>query len=92
MSNLETKELKSTPVLQTPDISPAQLLSMLTAIVGLVVSLGFVDNDRAQAFLAAASVVVPIAWIWADALIRHGRSRALLLPPKPIDENETLNA
>jgi hypothetical protein len=54
---------------------------MVTAVIGLFVAFGLVDNDHAQAIIGAAAVIIPGIWMIADAIIRHGRSRVLAGPP-----------
>lgn len=70
--------------LKTPDITPAQLLAMVATIVGLLVSQGVIDNNRAQVITSIASIAIPIILVIADAIIRHGRARAFSLPPKGV--------
>ncbi len=71
--------------LATPDFSPVQIASAITAIVGLFVSQGLIDNDRAQLITGLAAIVVPMIWMLADAIIRHGRARAFTNAPKPLE-------
>jgi hypothetical protein len=64
-------------LLKTPDVTPAQILALVQAFLGLVVSFGF-DLSTAQqaaviAFCTAALVFLPVA----DAIVRHGRSNAV---------------
>lgn len=70
--------------LSTPDITPAQIAAAVAAIVGLLVSQGLLTNDRAQLITGIAAIVLPLIWVAADAVIRHGRSRAFTVPPKGI--------
>jgi hypothetical protein len=61
--------------LSTPDITKAQILSLVTAVLGLAASFGL-DLSTAQqaaiiAFVTAVLVFLPLA----DAIIRHGRSK-----------------
>lgn len=65
--------------MNTPDITPAQIIAGLTALLGAVVvlfKLQLSDEQRA-AFITIIGTVVPLAWTIGDAIIRHGRSRAL---------------
>jgi hypothetical protein len=61
--------------LSTPDITKAQILSLVTAALGLAVSFGLDLSTGQQAaviaFCTAALVFLPVA----DAIIRHGRSK-----------------
>ena len=76
--------------LATPDITPAQIVAAVSAIVGLFVSQGLIDNNRAQIITGVASIVLPLIWVAADAVIRHGRARAFTVPPKGVvAEDET---
>lgn len=59
----------------TPDITPVQIISTLTALVGLLVSQGLVTNGTGKLIGGLASILVPVAWQIADAIIRHGRAK-----------------
>jgi predicted histidine transporter YuiF (NhaC family) len=60
-----------------PDITPAQLVSTVLAVVGLFVTQGLVTNNTGKVVGGLASILVPVAWQLGDAIIRHGRSRAI---------------
>lgn len=75
-------------MLKTPDITPAQLVAVVGAIIATAVALGLPLSDEAQtSIMTLVTVVAPIILV-ADAGIRHGRSRALGLPPRPPVEGE----
>lgn len=74
--------------LKTPDITPAQIVSVIGMLVGLFVSQGLIDNNLAQLVTGVASIVIPFAWMVADAVIRNGRSRALAANPPAQAENK----
>lgn len=63
------------PLFATPDITKAQVLAVLQAIIGLLVAFGIdVDQELQDAIVqlvTAVAVVLPLA----DALIRNGRAR-----------------
>lgn len=61
--------------MKTPDITPAQIISAIGAIVAVLVSATFVDNNVAKVITGVAGIIVPLAWIVGDAIIRHGRSQ-----------------
>lgn len=65
--------------LETPDITPAQVISALTSLVAAAVVIFKLDMTDAQrgAIIGAISVIVTIVWQIADALIRRGRAQAL---------------
>jgi TPP-dependent indolepyruvate ferredoxin oxidoreductase alpha subunit len=65
---------------KTPSTTPNQIVALITAVVGLFVAFGLVDNGHAQAIIGAAAVIVPTGLLLADSIIRHGRSRALAAP------------
>lgn len=67
--------------METPNVNVAQILALVTGVVGLFVGFGLTDNDHAQIIIGAAATIVPAVWILADAIIRHGRSRVLQAPP-----------
>jgi hypothetical protein len=62
----------------TPDLTPAQLVSALVALLGAAVVLFKLNLTQEQqaAFATAIGTIVPTAWLVADAIIRHGRSSA----------------
>lgn len=70
--------------LATPDVTPAQVIAAITAVVGLFVSQGYVDGHLAQLITGVAAIVLPLVWVVADAIIRHGRARAFQVPPKGV--------
>lgn len=59
----------------TPDITPAQIYSAIVAVLGLLVSQGLVTNHTGKVIGGLASILVPVAWQVADAIIRHGRAK-----------------
>lgn len=60
---------------ETPDTTPAQILSLVVAVIGLAVGFGLIDNDHAQILVSAASIIVPTAIVLGDSIIRHGRAK-----------------
>lgn len=81
--------------METPDITPLQKLVtavtfLLTSVLALVNAFDWYDISGEQGaavlgtWTAFASVLV-----LADAVIRHGRSRVLQNPPKPIEALDT---
>lgn len=66
-----------------PDITLAQITAAVTWLVGQLVVMGLVDNDTSAVVLQVTLTAVSAVWVIADAVIRNGRSRALLNPPKP---------
>ncbi len=63
--------------MSTPDITPAQIVSMIAALLGAIVALFGLDlSDQQQAaVLTIAGVFVPIAFMVSDAMIRRGRAK-----------------
>jgi hypothetical protein len=62
---------------QLPDITPAQVLAVITFIVAQLVAYGVLDGTAQQAVLSAAGTIVPAVWALADALLRGKRVQAL---------------
>ncbi len=62
------------PTLSTPDITPAQLVAAVSAIIAQAVAFGLLDAGRAQSLVSVAGIIVPAIWTLADAWIRHGRA------------------
>lgn len=76
--------------MKTPDLTPAQLVSTILGILGLFVSQGLIDNGTEKIIAGIASVVVPMVWQIADAIIRHGRSNvAAAKAANPVVATET---
>ena len=67
--------------MSTPSITPAQIVAAAGAIVGLLVADGLVTNHTGKLITGLAAILVPFAILLADAIIRHGRSRALVAQP-----------
>ena len=68
---------------KTPDISPAQVLAVIGSVLAELVNAQLIDGHTEHLIVGLAGVIVPAAWMIADAIIRHGRSRALanVVPP-----------
>lgn len=62
--------------MKSPDLTPAQLVAGLGALVAALVVLFKLNVSDAQqaALLTALGVIVPVAWQVADAIVRHGRA------------------
>lgn len=61
-------------MLTTPDVTPAQILSVVTFVVTLAVGNLWIDSHTGKLITDLAAVIVPAAWMVADAIIRHGRA------------------
>lgn len=61
-----------------PDITPAQIIAYIAAIVTQLVNFGLLSGRTAHLVVGLAGIVVPATLLIADAIIRHGRSRALV--------------
>jgi hypothetical protein len=61
----------------TPDITPAQIISALVALLGAVVVLFKLDLSDAQRAAATTIIgtLVPLVWVLGDALIRRARAQ-----------------
>jgi hypothetical protein len=55
-----------------PDITPAQIVSTILAVLGLLVTQGLVTNHTEKLIGGLASILVPVAWQIAD--LRRFRS------------------
>ena len=63
--------------LATPDITPAQIVALLTFIVGQLVAYAVIGPKTGQLVLSIVSAIVPLGIAIADAIIRHGRAHAV---------------
>lgn len=61
----------------TPNITPAQIGALVTALGGQAVAWGLLDGSREQTVVAIATAALGAAWKLADAIIRNGRARSL---------------
>jgi hypothetical protein len=76
--------------LSTPDITIAQIVAIGGAVLGVAVAAGLpLSKELQDSIIQLITVLAPLLLI-GDAAIRHGRSRALLNPPRvPLEDNET---
>lgn len=68
--------------LKLPDITPAQIVAIVGSIFGILVAAGLDISDELQNSIIDFITVAAPLLLGADAVIRHGRSRALQNPPK----------
>lgn len=74
----------------TPDITLAQVIGGLATLLGALAGFVSFSGTWPRVAIIVGAFVVVAAWIVGDAIIRHGRSRALAptaavvapLPPK----------
>ena len=60
---------------KTPDITPAQLIAIVGAIIGVLVTAGLdLSQDLQDSIIQLVTVLAPILLV-SDAVIRHGRAR-----------------
>ena len=70
-----------------PNVTPAQVVSVVGAIIAMIVAFGIpISQNERDAVINLATVFFPVL-LGADALIRHGRSRALIAEPSPIRDD-----
>lgn len=60
-----------------PDITPAQMAAGLKFVIMVALALGLHIRHEDQVTIIGASGLICVAIIFADALIRRGRARAL---------------
>jgi hypothetical protein len=60
--------------LDTPDVTTVQVISGVGSVVGLLTSAAIISNTTGKLIVGVASIILPLAFTWADAHIRHGRS------------------
>lgn len=88
----ELLEVQAPAPLDTPDVTPIQKLTaaglvLLGSIMAMVNAFGWSTIDATEAG-AVTGVYVAFTGVLvvADAVIRHGRSRALINPPRPLED------
>jgi hypothetical protein len=78
-------------MLSTPDITTAQFVAIVGAILGVAVAAGLpLSKDLQDSIVTLVTVLAPLI-IVGDAHIRHGRSRALAIPPRPIESDQKVS-
>lgn len=61
-------------MLKTPDITPAQVLALVTFIAGQLVAYGVLSSTTSQLVVSIGATAIAAVWKIADAVIRHGRA------------------
>jgi hypothetical protein len=61
-------------MVKLPDVTPAQVLAVITFILTQAVAYGLIDGTVQQAALSAAGTIVPAVWAFADAFLRGKRN------------------
>lgn len=61
--------------LNMPDVTLAQVLALVSFILGQAVTMGLADQETTKFILSLATTVITAAWVVGDAVIRHGRSK-----------------
>ncbi len=60
---------------QTPDITPAQVLAVVGAVIGVLVAAGLPLSQSLQdSIIQLVTVIAPILLV-SDAVVRHGRAK-----------------
>lgn len=62
---------------KTPDVTLAQVLASLAAVLVQLVNFGLLSGRTEHLIVGLAGIILPGLWFAADAVIRHGRSRAM---------------
>lgn len=71
--------------LSTPDVSTVQWGTIVGAACALAAAFGLnISQDKQDAIVLFVTVFAPVL-VAADAHIRHGRARAMIHAPKPIE-------
>lgn len=79
-------------MLSTPDITPAQAVAVVGAVIGVLAAAGLPLSTALQdSIITLVTVLAPLVII-GDAHIRHGRSRALAIPPRPLEDEQQAGA
>lgn len=62
------------PLFQTPDVTTAQILAVVQAIVGFGIAFGLnLTTEQQHAIMLLCSTIL-VVWPTVDAIIRHGRA------------------
>lgn len=63
--------------METPDVTRAQIVSVAGAVLGLAAAFGLHLTGAQQSAIVNTVEIVAPTLVVADALIRHGRAKAL---------------
>lgn len=63
--------------METPDVTKAQIIAVVTGLLGFGVSVGLIDEGTQATILSAFSFVLPAVLVLADAMIRKARAENL---------------
>jgi hypothetical protein len=58
----------------SPDITAAQVLSVISAVAAQVVAWGIMTQGTSAQLVSIAGIVLPAVWAVVDSVIRHGRA------------------
>lgn len=73
---MSSEEVEMIPVLlDTPDVTPAQIIAIVQAVVALVVAFGVGVSDELQSAIVQLSTALVVFLPLADAHLRNGRAR-----------------
>ena len=73
--------------METPDITKAQIVALVQAVIAVAVSFGVDLSDRQEAAILGLAGAIAVVLPLADAIIRNGRSRIYAAHvAKPDDE------
>ena len=61
--------------MKTPSITPAQILAFVTAVLGMLVTMGLIDDAVSQSIAGVAATAIPLALIMADTMLRRTRAQ-----------------
>lgn len=65
-------------MLSTPDITTAQIVALVQAVIGLVVAFGFGVSDDLQDAIVQLCTAVVVFLPLADSVVRNGRARGTM--------------
>lgn len=73
--------------MSTPSVTPAQIIAIVSALLGLLVTVGLLDDTVSKAILGVASTAVPVALVVVDSIIRKARAEnaSAIVKAKAVD-------
>lgn len=78
--------------MKTPDVTPAQILAIIAAVIALSVAFGApISSAQQEAMIVAAGTIVPVVLVVADAALRRKRVDIAVLD-KQIEAQEKMLA
>ena len=68
--------------MRTPDLTAAQIVAAVLSLIGGLAGAALLDSPAVRLACVIGAFAVLVAWIIADAIIRHGRATGNVPAPQ----------